>query len=149
MLRLGPLQDNGGPTFTHQLLCGSIAINAGNNADAPPTDQRGFPRIMGGTIDIGAYESGNQPGEVVNADGCSVFDVCPCGGAWKNHGEFMKCVERATVEFVMQGLMSEAERGRLISEAARSGCGAHVPFTFTDSAVLNYSQRFYRAEFLH
>ncbi|HXJ73899.1 MAG TPA: choice-of-anchor Q domain-containing protein, partial [Candidatus Dormibacteraeota bacterium] len=60
-LKLGPLQDNGGPTFTHALLCGSLAINAGNNANAPLTDQRGFARIVSGTIDIGAYEARNTP----------------------------------------------------------------------------------------
>lgn len=56
---LGPLQDNGGPTFTHALLTGSVAIDAGNSAAAPATDQRGagFPRVIDGTIDIGAYES--------------------------------------------------------------------------------------------
>jgi hypothetical protein len=53
---LGPLQNNGGPTFTHALLPGSPAFNAGDNTGAPATDQRGFPRIAGGTIDIGAYE---------------------------------------------------------------------------------------------
>src|SRR5207249_3353885 len=45
-LGIGPLQDNGGPTFTHALACGSPAINAGDNIDAPLTDQRGFSRIM-------------------------------------------------------------------------------------------------------
>ncbi len=59
-LRLGPLQDNGGPTFTHALLCGSPAINAGDNTGAPPTDQRGFPRIVGGMIDIGSFEYNNS-----------------------------------------------------------------------------------------
>ena len=58
-LRLGPLQNNGGPTFTHALLCGSPAIDAGDNTDAPATDQRGFLRIVGGVIDIGAYEYNN------------------------------------------------------------------------------------------
>src|SRR5207247_3015655 len=58
-LKLGPLQNNGGPTFTHALLCGSPAIDAGDNTDAPATDQRGFARIVGGIIDIGAYENGN------------------------------------------------------------------------------------------
>ncbi|GFE68524.1 hypothetical protein CFPU101_11340 [Chroococcus sp. FPU101] len=59
---LGPLQDNGGPTFTQALLPGSIAIDAGSNAAIPPgitTDQRGagFSRIVNGTVDIGAYEA--------------------------------------------------------------------------------------------
>ena len=55
---LGPLQNNGGPTLTHALLPGSPAIDAGDNADAPEFDQRGpgFPRIVNGTIDIGAFE---------------------------------------------------------------------------------------------
>jgi len=53
---LGPLQNNGGTTPTHALLLGSLAINVGNNAEAPVTDQRGFARIIGGTIDIGAFE---------------------------------------------------------------------------------------------
>src|SRR5439155_2991306 len=30
-VNLGPLQDNGGPTFTHALLCDSFAIDRGNN----------------------------------------------------------------------------------------------------------------------
>ncbi len=68
---LGPLQNNDGPTQTHALLAGSTAINAGNDVlaidpltNAPlTTDQRGlgFPRIIGGTVDIGAYEINNQP----------------------------------------------------------------------------------------
>ena len=51
-----PLHHNGGPTRTHALAKGSPAINAGDNTDAPPTDQRGRQRIVGGTIDIGSYE---------------------------------------------------------------------------------------------
>ena len=57
---LGPLADNGGPTFTHALLPGSPAINAGDPAFVPPPDfdQRGtgFPRVFAGRIDIGAFE---------------------------------------------------------------------------------------------
>jgi predicted outer membrane repeat protein len=58
---LAPLADNGGATQTHALLPGSPAINAGNNALIPSgvtTDQRGegFARIVGGTVDIGAFE---------------------------------------------------------------------------------------------
>ena len=56
--RLGPLQDNGGPTLTRALLEGSPAIDAGDNTDAPEFDQRGegFPRIVNNIIDIGAFE---------------------------------------------------------------------------------------------
>jgi hypothetical protein len=38
------------------LLPGSPAIDAGDNTDAPSFDQRGFARIVGGAIDIGAFE---------------------------------------------------------------------------------------------
>ena len=61
---LGPLQNNGGPTLTHSLLAGSIAIDQGNSALA--TDQRGFTRPYddptignapgGNGSDIGSFE---------------------------------------------------------------------------------------------
>jgi hypothetical protein len=72
--KLGPLSNNGGFTLTHGLLAGSPALNAGNNgnllADSSdldndgnvtepvPFDQRGagFPRVLDGTVDIGAFE---------------------------------------------------------------------------------------------
>jgi len=64
---LGPLQDNGGPTFTHVLLTGSPAIDTGTPTECPPEDQRGFPRPIDGdgngtTIcDIGAFELEEGP----------------------------------------------------------------------------------------
>ena len=64
---LGPLQDNGGPTFTHALLPGSPAIDAGDPSFTPPPyyDQRGpvFWRVRNGRIDIGSFEvqSGTTP----------------------------------------------------------------------------------------
>ena len=53
------LANNGGPTLTHALAAGSLAIDAGDNSLIPPgitTDQRGFARIVNGTVDIGAVE---------------------------------------------------------------------------------------------
>ena len=54
--KLGPLQNNGGFTLTHALLPGSPAIDAGDNAGCPSTDQRGIIRPQGTACDIGAYE---------------------------------------------------------------------------------------------
>jgi CSLREA domain-containing protein len=54
--RIGPLADNGGPTWTHALLAGSPAIDAASDADCPATDQRGVARPRGAGCDIGSYE---------------------------------------------------------------------------------------------
>lgn len=71
-LNLGPLADNGGPTQTHALLPGSVAIDAApdctdvfGNPNRPKvvapkavvtTDQRGIGRPQGSACDVGAYE---------------------------------------------------------------------------------------------
>lgn len=69
---LRPLGNYGGPTQTMALLPGSPAIDAGNSALVPitlTTDQRGLPRIVHGTVDIGAFESNV---EVVREDSTSL-----------------------------------------------------------------------------
>ena len=62
---LAPLGDYGGPTQTMALLPGSPAIDKGDNTLVPidpstglpvTTDQRGFTRVVNGTVDIGAFE---------------------------------------------------------------------------------------------
>ncbi len=55
--QLGPLDNYGGPTPTLPLLAGSPAIDAGDSASCPATDQRGRPRPYGPACDIGAFES--------------------------------------------------------------------------------------------
>jgi len=72
---LGALQNNGGTTSTHALLSGSIAIDKGNSTLLPadsrdldgdsntteplPIDQRGYTRVIGSQVDLGAVEARN------------------------------------------------------------------------------------------
>jgi hypothetical protein len=64
---IGPLQSNGGPTWTHALLPGSPAIDAGTPSRCPTADQRGYARPEDGDgdgnpiCDIGAFEFGALP----------------------------------------------------------------------------------------
>jgi polymorphic membrane protein len=65
--KLGPLQDNGGPTSTHLPLAGSPALDGGDNTAAAAaglsTDQRGVARALPrpgaptARVDIGAAEA--------------------------------------------------------------------------------------------
>jgi len=64
--KLGPLQDNGGPTWTMALGPGSAAIDAADDAICAATpvnnlDQRGIVRPQGPHCDIGAFEATLPP----------------------------------------------------------------------------------------
>jgi N-acetylneuraminic acid mutarotase len=78
---LGPLQDNGGPTFTHALLVGSPAIDAGDPKFSPPPffDQRGpgYPRVVNNRVDKGSFE--------VQAP---TPTPTPCTGAWAEQSPY-------------------------------------------------------------
>jgi hypothetical protein len=61
--QLSDLGDHGGPTQTCVLLARSPALFAGDTSLVDSaTDQRGYARIVNGTVDIGAVEM--QPGEI-------------------------------------------------------------------------------------
>jgi hypothetical protein len=53
--KLGPLGNNGGPTFTQAPAGGSPAIGAGDPR-LTGTDQVGKPRAIHGRVDVGAFE---------------------------------------------------------------------------------------------
>jgi CSLREA domain-containing protein len=66
---IGPLSYNWGFSRTHELYFDSVAIDTGNNATCPTTDQRGWYRPVEGTdldeppvatCDKGAYEYGHR-----------------------------------------------------------------------------------------
>ncbi len=59
---LSSLRDNGGYTYTHALLRGSLAIDAGDATACPRDDQRFVARPQGHGCDIGAYEQDDFTG---------------------------------------------------------------------------------------
>jgi hypothetical protein len=66
----------------------------------------------------------NTPaGQVIDAQGCSIDQLCPCAAAWKNHGEYVSCVAHTTNDFVAAGLLTGADKGLIQNAAARSSCG--------------------------
>lgn len=73
---------------------------------------------------------GTLPGVVVDpGTGCSLAQLCPCEGPsgttdpWRNHGQYVSCVAKTSKNFVELGLISGAQKGALVAEAAKSACG--------------------------
>ncbi|MDJ0867493.1 MAG: choice-of-anchor Q domain-containing protein [Myxococcota bacterium] len=64
-LALGALGDNGGPTRTHALGGGSVAVAAGVAAECPAVDQRGVVRAP--DCDAGAFELDGETAIVVDS----------------------------------------------------------------------------------
>jgi hypothetical protein len=74
-INLGPLVDNGGPTQTHALLNGSVAIDAAldcklsDGATQLTQDQRGQSRPVGAECDSGAFEGSEVLPATIFSDG--------------------------------------------------------------------------------
>ncbi len=63
------------------------------------------------------------PGDTVDSSGCSIAQLCPCAGPWKNHGKYVSCVAHASESFVDAGLITGAQKGAIVSAAGQSSCG--------------------------
>jgi hypothetical protein len=63
----------------------------------------------------------------VDEDACSgeqIVDLsCPCNSSWRNHGDYVSCVAHAAEDQVHAGLISQQEKGAIVSARAKSGCG--------------------------
>jgi glucose/arabinose dehydrogenase len=81
-----------------------------------------------GVLDEGDACVPSPVGEVVDATGCAISELCPCehplgGDRWKNHGAYVSCVAHASEDLMEAGLITEAEKDTLVSTAAESTCG--------------------------
>lgn len=64
-------------------------------------------------------------GDAVNGNGCSAAQLCEAD-SYKNHGEYVSCVTHTAKEFVEAALITGAEKGAIVSAAAKSDVGKKV-----------------------
>lgn len=60
---------------------------------------------------------------IVNRDGCSIDQLCPCEAPWKNHGEFVNCMKDVLRQFINDTLISFEASRLLFQWATESDCG--------------------------
>jgi len=74
-------------------------------------------------VGSGVNPDGVQEAWIADLSSPLVDLVCPCDGAWKNHGQFVRCVaNEAKIEFE-EGLLTLEEKNQLVSDSADSDCG--------------------------
>lgn len=68
-------------------------------------------------------------GTVVDGHGCSIEQLCPCGGPWKSHSDYVKHVTRTAAEFRKRRLISESTMHTIVKAAKGSDCGRRTRAT--------------------
>lgn len=66
---------------------------------------------------------GTPLGAIVNSHGCSIEQLVPCFGPWKNHGQFVSTLVHVTQEFKREGLLTDDQEEDIVSSGAQSDCG--------------------------
>lgn len=59
----------------------------------------------------------------VDADGCSIAQLCPVDYDWRNRNAYVSCVRRVSNDFAVAGLITRQERSAILSEALRTILG--------------------------
>ena len=80
-----------------------------------------------GVDDVLDLCSATSSGDMTDADGCSVAQLCPCDagfdGAWRNHGHYVVCVVRAARRVGQHNQLTRMQLKTLVPSAARGQCG--------------------------
>lgn len=63
------------------------------------------------------------PGAIVDASGCSIEQLVPCDGPWKNHGQYVSAVTAVANDFLNADLIDKHQRNAIVRAAAQSDCG--------------------------
>jgi hypothetical protein len=63
------------------------------------------------------------PGVAVNSTGCSIEQLVPCDGPWRNHGQYVSAVVKTARAFAAAGLITADQQRDIINAAAGSDCG--------------------------
>lgn len=122
-----PLADNGGPTPTHALAPGSLALDAGSPISCEATDQRGQvrPGPPSTACDVGAFEHGTYYTLTVNITGPGSITGIPGLGS---------CRGNCTVEIGAEStvvLTAQPDEGFAFVRWT-AGCGATWPVCHVD-----------------
>jgi hypothetical protein len=72
-----------------------------------------------------------NPASLTTREGCSVEQLCPCGGPttgepWQSQRDYLRCVARAVRTLRREGQISHSQSMQFIRSAAHSGCGGTV-----------------------
>jgi hypothetical protein len=124
---LAPLGNYGGPTLTMPPLAGSPAIDAGTDAvtNFLAADQRGYPRLSGAHVDLGAVEL-----QGVSANNAPVLKLT--------------FTSSPNADFTVLASTNIALQPRLWTPLGLALQNPPGQYQFTDRAATNYLQRFYQ-----
>lgn len=62
-------------------------------------------------------------GAIVDSHGCSIDQLCPCSGPWKNHGDYVLAFVRVAKKFLQEGRITKSRMNKLVIQALISNCG--------------------------
>jgi len=88
-----------------------LTANADCDYDGVPNGRDGCPET--------------PPGVPVDATGCSIAELVPCNGPWKDHKEYVKAFRETAMRFWKEGRITVTQRNELTKRAEKSDC--HPP----------------------